>query len=179
MNLTFSTHLKLLKNIIGARSCDLSKIDQIQKIEKSKIWKIEKSNLISIENFHFLDFRIFDFRKFSIEIKLLFSIFRFSIFRFFESDRSLTGHSSSELRLYFLIILGALKRGDSCTFNAPKIMHNKIPTAKRQHQTWAKKSVALLCWNDKRLYSIPWNLTIVGMISRNSWPAIRNVYRVH
>ena len=56
MNLNVSTHLKLLKHIIGARSCDLSKIDQIQKnrkIEKSKNRKNTKDfneNFRKIEN---------------------------------------------------------------------------------------------------------------------------------
>ena len=109
---------------------------RLKKSKNRKIGKSEKSNLISIENFRKSKIRksknskIFNWNQVTF--------FRFFDFRFFESDRSLTGHSS-ELRLYFLIILGALKRWDSCAFNASKIMQNKIPTAKRQHQTWAKK----------------------------------------
>ena len=107
------------------------------RFKKSKTRKIEKSKKVTwfqLEIFEFLDFRFSKIFNWNQVI--------FSIFRFFESDRSLTGHSS-ELRLYFLIILGAFKRWDSCAFNASKIMQNKIPTAKRQHQTWAKKKVHL------------------------------------
>ena len=115
----------------------LRSIRSWKKSKKSGNRKIEKSDLISIENFRIFWFSDFRFSKIFNWNQVTF--FDFSIFRFFESDRSLTGHSS-ELRLYFLIILGALKRWDSCAFNASKIMQNKIPTAKRQHQTWAKKN---------------------------------------
>ena len=80
MNLTFSTHLKLLKNIIGARSCGLSKIDQIQKIENRKI---EKNNLISIENFRIFGFSDFRFSKnFNWNPSKIFRFSKFSIFDF-------------------------------------------------------------------------------------------------
>ena len=71
MNLTFSTHLKLLKNIIGSI-----------KFKKSKNRQIEKSNLISIENFRKSKIRKSKNSKMCNWNQVTF--FDFSIFRFFE-----------------------------------------------------------------------------------------------
>ena len=149
MNLPFSTHLKLFKKSQGAWSCDLSKIDQIQKIKKSKNRKIgKKSNLISIENFRIFGFSEFRFSKIFNWNQVTFFDFRFSIFLIWSIfDRSLLRAPIIFFSNFRCVEI--MKRWDSCAFNASKITQNKIPTAKRQHQTWAKKSDTLLRWNDK------------------------------
>ena len=58
-------------------------LKKIEKSKKSKNRKSKKVTWFQLKIFEFLDFRIFDFRKFPIEIKLLFSIFDFSIFSIF------------------------------------------------------------------------------------------------